>query len=183
MRLQRRRTRGRACARRWPPTTPCCRGRSRPLGKAIGSQVANQIPALSTSAGYTYEWNPELEVLERSAETFGPLFTERAVTRRPRQVQHQRRRTPTSSSTEFNGKNLDKLTNRVERAFVPETGHDRVLRSLPALSGRRRSRNMHAPGRRSGPPEPRPRGPALRLQLHLRRCSTTSTSTSTSRCC
>ena len=35
---------------------------------AIGSQVANQIPALSTSAGYTYEWNPELEVLERWGE-------------------------------------------------------------------------------------------------------------------
>jgi len=50
------------------------------LGNAIGSQVANQIPTLSTSAGYTYEWNPELEVLERSAKTFGPLFSERAVT-------------------------------------------------------------------------------------------------------
>src|SRR5689334_6084656 len=51
-----------------------------PLADSIGSQVANQIPTLSTSAGYTYEWNPELEVLERSAKTFGPLFTERAVT-------------------------------------------------------------------------------------------------------
>ncbi len=46
------------------------------LAPAIGSQVANQIPTLSTSAGYTYVWNPELEALERSAKTFGPLFTE-----------------------------------------------------------------------------------------------------------
>src|SRR5262245_46586567 len=62
------------------PDNAVLQGALNPLGKVIGSQVANQIPALSTSAGYTYEWNPELEVLERSAKTFGPLFSERAVT-------------------------------------------------------------------------------------------------------
>ena len=62
------------------PNNPVLQGALGPLGNAIGSQVANQIPALSTSAGYTYEWNQELEVLERSAKTFGPLFSERAVT-------------------------------------------------------------------------------------------------------
>jgi hypothetical protein len=103
------------------PDNPVLQGALGPLGNAIGSQVANQIPALSTSAGYTYEWNPELEVLERSAKTFGPLFTERAVT------VGRGKFNITGAYTyikfdEFNGKNLDKLTNRVERAFVPETG-------------------------------------------------------------
>jgi hypothetical protein len=103
------------------PDNAVLQGALSPLGKAIGSQVANQIPALSTSAGYTYEWNPELEVLERSAKTFGPLFTERAVT-----VGRGKFNLNTSYTyikfTEFNGKDLDRLTNRVERAFVPETG-------------------------------------------------------------
>ena len=40
---------------------PILEGAIAPLANAIGSQVANQIPTLSTSAGYTYEWNPELE--------------------------------------------------------------------------------------------------------------------------
>jgi hypothetical protein len=93
-----------------------------PLGKAIGSQVANQIPSLSTSAGYTYEWNPELEVLERSAKTFGPLFTERAVTLGRNKFNLNVSYTFISFQ-EFNGKNLDRLTNRIEKAFVPETGN------------------------------------------------------------
>lgn len=50
------------------------------LGSVISTQIANQIPTLSTSAGYTYEFNPQLDVYERSAKTFGPLFSERAVT-------------------------------------------------------------------------------------------------------
>ena len=103
------------------PDNPVLQGALAPLGNAIGSQVANQIPALSTSAGYTYEWNPELEVLERSAKTFGPLFTERAVT-----VGRNKFNLNVSYTwikfDEFNGHNLDKLTNRVETAFVPETG-------------------------------------------------------------
>src|SRR6185295_15930211 len=92
-----------------------------PLGKAIGSQVANQIPALSTSAGYTYEWNPELEVLERSAKTFGPIFTERAVTLGRNKFNINASYTYIKFD-EFNGKNLDKLVNQVETPFVPETG-------------------------------------------------------------
>ncbi len=103
------------------PDNPVLQGALGPLGNAIGSQVANQIPALSTSAGYTYEWNPELEVLERSAKTFGPLFTERAVT-----VGRNKFNINVSYTwikfDEFNGKNLDRLTNKVETAFVPETG-------------------------------------------------------------
>jgi hypothetical protein len=103
------------------PDNAVLQGALGPLGKAIGSQVANQIPALSTSAGYTYEWNPELEVLERSAKTFGPLFTERAVTVGRGKFNINASYTYIKFD-EFNGKNLDKLTNRVERAFVPETG-------------------------------------------------------------
>lgn len=96
-------------------------GALQPLAGAIGSQVANQIPALSTSAGYTYKWNEELEVLERSAKTFGPLFSERAVTLGRNKFNVNVSYTYIKFD-EFNGKNLDKLTNQVETAFVPETG-------------------------------------------------------------
>ncbi len=92
-----------------------------PLSTAISTQVANQIPTLSTSAGYTYEWNPELEVLERSAKTFGPLFSERAVT-----LGRNKFNLSASYSwikfDSFNGKNIDKLRSQTEVAFVPETG-------------------------------------------------------------
>jgi hypothetical protein len=103
------------------PDNPVLQGALGPLGNAIGSQVANQIPALSTSAGYTYEWNPELEVLERSAKTFGPLFSERAVTLGRNKFNLNVSYTYIKFE-EFNGQNLDKLTNKVEKAFVPETG-------------------------------------------------------------
>lgn len=92
-----------------------------PLSTAISTQVANQIPTLSTSAGYTYEWNPELEVLERSAKTFGPLFSERAVT-----IGRNKFNLGVSYSyirfQTFNGKDIDKLTSQAEIARVPETG-------------------------------------------------------------
>jgi hypothetical protein len=98
----------------------------RPLGNAIASQVANQIPTLSTSAGYTYRWNPELEAIERSAMTFGPLFTERAVT-----VGGGKFNVSASYSyvkfDRFNGRNLDKLINHVEKAYIPETGTTEYL--------------------------------------------------------
>ncbi len=108
------------------PDNPVLQGAIAPLGNAIGSQVANQIPSLSTSAGYTYEWNPELEVLERSAKTFGPLFTERAVTLGRNKFNLNVSYTYISFD-EFNGKNLDRLTNRIEKAFVPETGTTEYL--------------------------------------------------------
>jgi len=93
----------------------------KPFAAAIGSQVANQIPALSTSAGYTYEWNPELEVLERSAKTFGPLFTERAVTLGRNKFNFNVSYTYIKFD-EFNGQELDHITNNIEKAYVPETG-------------------------------------------------------------
>lgn len=96
-------------------------GAINPLSTAISTQVANQIPTLSTSAGYTYEWNPELEVLERSAKTFGPLFTERGVT-----LGRNKFNISASYSwirfDEYDGHNLDHLINRAEVARVPETG-------------------------------------------------------------
>jgi hypothetical protein len=88
----------------------------RPLANAIGSQVANQIPTLSTSAGYTYEYNPTLETLERSAKTYGPLFTERAVT-----IGKGHFNVNASYSwihfDNYNGKSLNHLTSRVEDAI------------------------------------------------------------------
>jgi hypothetical protein len=59
---------------------PTLSGALAPLAGAFGAQITNQIPAVSTSAGFTYEIDPELEVPRRTARTFGPIFTDRAVT-------------------------------------------------------------------------------------------------------
>ncbi len=50
------------------------------LADAIANTAANNIPVISASAGFTYRYNPELEVFERSAETLGPIFLERPET-------------------------------------------------------------------------------------------------------
>jgi len=88
-----------------------------PLGALIGTQVANQIPTLSTSAGFTYEYNPELEVYERSARTFGPLFGERAVTLGKGRFNINVAHTYLKFK-QINGDDLDSLTSRVERATL-----------------------------------------------------------------
>jgi len=50
------------------------------LAQAIAVTNANNIPLISASAGFTYRYNPQLEVFERSAETLGPIFLERPET-------------------------------------------------------------------------------------------------------
>jgi hypothetical protein len=50
------------------------------LSRAIAVTNANNIPVISASAGFTYRYNPQLEVFERSAETLGPIFLERPET-------------------------------------------------------------------------------------------------------
>ena len=42
--------------------------------------MANNLPVISASAGFTYRYNPQLEVFERSSETLGPIFLERPDT-------------------------------------------------------------------------------------------------------
>lgn len=93
----------------------------KPLSQTIGLQVANQIPTFSTSAGFTYEYNPTLEAYERSAKTFGPLFAERAVTLGKGKFNVNASYTWIRFDT-FNGKNLDHLVSRVELADLPEGG-------------------------------------------------------------
>ena len=88
-----------------------------PLGQLIGTQVANQIPTLSTSAGFTYEYNPELEVYERSARTFGPLFGERAVTLGKGRFNANVAYTYLKFK-QINGNDLSNLTSRFERATL-----------------------------------------------------------------
>ncbi len=86
-----------------------------PLGTVVASQVANQLPVFSTSAGYTYEFNPQLDVYERSATTMGPLFSERAIT-----VGKNKFNINTSYAyikfDTFNGHDLNHLTDRTEVA-------------------------------------------------------------------
>jgi hypothetical protein len=50
------------------------------LANAIADTAARSLPVVSASAGFTYEYNPELEVFERSSSTLGPLFLERPDT-------------------------------------------------------------------------------------------------------
>jgi hypothetical protein len=86
-----------------------------PLGSVISSQIANQIPTLSTSAGFTYEYNPELEVYERSSKTFGPLFSERAVTIGQGKFNVNLSYTYIRFDS-INGHDLDDITSRIEKA-------------------------------------------------------------------
>src|SRR6185369_5828340 len=50
------------------------------LSNAIADAAARNLPIVAASAGFTYTYNPELEVFERSSETLGPLFLERPDT-------------------------------------------------------------------------------------------------------
>lgn len=49
------------------------------IGSSIGS-FRNQIPVSSSSAGYTYEFDPDLDIFVRTADSLGPLFAERSQT-------------------------------------------------------------------------------------------------------
>ncbi len=49
------------------------------LNRGIAAQAAT-LPLGSSSGGFTYTFDPALGVYDRSAESFGPLFGERAVT-------------------------------------------------------------------------------------------------------
>lgn len=50
------------------------------LADAIADTAARNLPIISASAGYTYRYNPTLEVFERTSDTLGPLFLERPDT-------------------------------------------------------------------------------------------------------
>lgn len=50
------------------------------LADAIADTAARSLPVVSSSAGFTYTYNPDLEVFERSSDTLGPLFLERPDT-------------------------------------------------------------------------------------------------------
>jgi hypothetical protein len=50
------------------------------LAQAIADTAARSLPVISSSAGFTYRYNPTLEVFERTSETLGPLYLERPDT-------------------------------------------------------------------------------------------------------
>src|SRR5262245_48417634 len=50
------------------------------LASNIANTVSRSLPVISASAGFTYRYNPSLEVFERTSETLGPLFLERPDT-------------------------------------------------------------------------------------------------------
>jgi hypothetical protein len=50
------------------------------LADAIADTAARNLPIVAASAGFTYRYNPQLEVFERTSETLGPIFMERPDT-------------------------------------------------------------------------------------------------------
>jgi hypothetical protein len=50
------------------------------LAEQLADTAARSIPIVSASAGFTYEYNPELEVFERTSQTLGPIYLERPDT-------------------------------------------------------------------------------------------------------
>ena len=50
------------------------------LADAFADTAARNLPVISASAGFTYEYNPELEIFERTSDTLGPIFLERPDT-------------------------------------------------------------------------------------------------------
>ncbi len=50
------------------------------LAENIADTAARAVPLISSSAGFTYRYNPTTEVFERTSQTLGPLFLERPDT-------------------------------------------------------------------------------------------------------
>ena len=50
------------------------------LADAFADTAARNLPVISASAGFTYTYNPDLEIFERASDTLGPIFMERPDT-------------------------------------------------------------------------------------------------------
>jgi hypothetical protein len=50
------------------------------LAETLANTAARDLPVVSASAGFTYEYNSELEIFERSSQTLGPILLERPDT-------------------------------------------------------------------------------------------------------
>ncbi len=50
------------------------------LADALADTAARNLPVVTASAGFTYRYNPALEVFERTSDTLGPIFLERPDT-------------------------------------------------------------------------------------------------------
>jgi len=50
------------------------------LADALADTAARSVPIVSASAGFTYRYNPQAEVFERTSDTLGPIFLERPDT-------------------------------------------------------------------------------------------------------
>ncbi|MEX2208198.1 MAG: transporter [Myxococcota bacterium] len=78
---------------------------------SVTSGVVNDriVPLSSSVSGFTYDYNPDLDVYDRSTKTFGPLFSERAQT-----IGKKRFLVGLSQSylefDQYNGDNLDSIT-------------------------------------------------------------------------
>ncbi|HWP67596.1 MAG TPA: transporter [Candidatus Limnocylindria bacterium] len=50
------------------------------LAEQLANTAARSIPVVSASAGFTYRYNADLEVFERTSQTLGPIYLERPDT-------------------------------------------------------------------------------------------------------
>src|SRR5262249_57463481 len=60
------------------------------LGDEIADTVARNLPVISASAGFTYRYNPQLEVFERTSDTLPPIFLHLPDTFGQGQLTHNR---------------------------------------------------------------------------------------------
>jgi hypothetical protein len=55
------------------------------VSETIGPRIQDNIPLVSSSSAFTFRWDSELEVWQRSERTSGGIFLERAEPARERQ--------------------------------------------------------------------------------------------------
>src|SRR5439155_780606 len=92
------------------------------LADNIADTAARNLPIISASAGYTYRYNPQLEIFERTSETLGPLFLER----------------PSNGITRGNAVGVGDILLRAKYQFAEQNG----LRSAAGLQLRLPSGNQ-----------------------------------------
>jgi len=103
---------------------------------SVTSGVVNDriVPLSSSVSGFTYDYNPDLDVYDRSTKTFGPLFSERAQT-----IGKRRFLVGMSQSylefDQYNGDDLDSISlSQLEGNLTTSGGGDEQLSGLTLIS-------------------------------------------------
>ena len=102
---------------------------------SVTSGVVNDriVPLSSSVSGFTYDYNPDLDVYDRSTKTFGPLFSERAQT-----IGRRRFLVGMSGSylefNEFDGDDLDSISLSELGGDLQTSGSSSAFQGVTLLS-------------------------------------------------